>query len=64
MNMLLGFDSPDGDHTATLGYNVFGERLYVAGRNLDPDAYEQPFHLLDLTYSWCPTEEVTIKAKM
>ncbi|GAA5444585.1 hypothetical protein Misp06_02772 [Microbulbifer sp. NBRC 101763] len=64
VNMLMGFDSPDGNHSATLGYNVFGERLHLAGRNLDPDSYEQPFHSLDLTYSWHPTEEVTIKAKM
>ena len=64
VNMLIGFDSPDGSHSATLGYNVFGDRLYLAGRNGAPDAYEQPFHSLDLTYSWYPTEEVTIKAKM
>lgn len=64
VNMLLGFDSPDGNHAATLGYNVFGERLYLAGRNGAPDAFEQPFHSLDLTYSWYPTEEVTIKAKI
>ncbi|MFC6635643.1 TonB-dependent receptor domain-containing protein [Microbulbifer taiwanensis] len=64
VNMLLGFDSPDGDHSATLGYNVFGERLYLAGRNGAPDAFEQPFHSLDLTYSWYPTEEITVKAKM
>ena len=64
VNMLLGFDSPDGNHAATLGYNVFGERLYLAGRNGAPDAFEQPFHSLDLTYSWYPTGEVTVKAKM
>ncbi|KUJ84820.1 hypothetical protein AWR36_004045 [Microbulbifer flavimaris] len=64
VNMLIGFDSPDGHHAATLGYNVFGERLYLAGRNGSPDAFEQPFHSLDLTYSWYPTEEMTIKAKM
>nr|WP_010130466.1 TonB-dependent receptor [Microbulbifer agarilyticus] len=64
VNMLVGFDSPDGGHTATLGYNVFGDRLYAAGRNGAPDAYELPFHSLDLTYSWYPTEEITIKAKM
>ncbi|MFI2810002.1 TonB-dependent receptor domain-containing protein [Microbulbifer zhoushanensis] len=64
VNMLVGFDSPDGYHAATLGYNVFGERLYLAGRNGSPDAFEQPFHSLDLTYSWYPTQELTIKAKM
>lgn len=64
VNMMIGFDSPDGEHSATLGYNVFGDRLYLAGRNGAPDAYEQPFHSLDLTYSWYPTAEITIKAKM
>ncbi|HEY8569339.1 TonB-dependent receptor domain-containing protein [Microbulbifer sp.] len=64
VNMLIGFDSPDGNHSATLGYNMFGDRLYLAGRNGAPDAYEQPFHSLDLTYSWYPTSEITVKAKM
>ncbi|MCK7596726.1 TonB-dependent receptor [Microbulbifer sp. CAU 1566] len=64
VNGMLGFDSPDGMHSATLGYNVFGDRLYLAGRNGAPDAFEKPFHSLDLTYSWYPTQEITVKAKM
>ncbi len=64
VNMTLGFDSYDGRHTATLVYNVFGERLYVAGRLGAPDGYEQPFHSLDFTYSWFPTERLTVKAKL
>ena len=64
VNTLVGFDSPDGGHSATLSYNVFGERLYLAGRNGAPDSFEQPFHSLDLTYSWYPTAEITVKAKM
>ncbi|WP_231757282.1 TonB-dependent receptor domain-containing protein [Microbulbifer elongatus] len=64
LNMLVGFDSPDGAHSATLGYNVFGDRLYLAGRLGAPDSFEQPFHSLDMTYSWYPTAEITIKAKM
>ena len=63
-NIVLGFDSHDGTHTATLAYNVFGERLYVAGRLGSPDGYEQPFHALDLTYSWFPTYNITVKAKV
>jgi outer membrane receptor protein involved in Fe transport len=62
-NMTLGFDSDNGKHSAALGYNVFGERLYVAGRNGAPDGFEQPFHSVDLTYSWYPTEHITVKAK-
>ncbi|WP_444893801.1 TonB-dependent receptor domain-containing protein [Microbulbifer sp. TRSA001] len=64
VNMLLGFDSPDGNHSASLVYNVFGERLYKAGRDPHPDSFEQPFHSLDLTYFWYPTDEVTVKAKV
>ena len=62
-NVMLGFDSRDARHTASLIYNVFGERLFVAGRNGAPDGYEQPFHSLDFTYFWYPTENFTIKAK-
>jgi outer membrane receptor protein involved in Fe transport len=63
LNFTLGFDAPDGKHTASLIYNVFGERLFTAGRNGAPDAFEQPFHSLDLTYSWYPTDSLTFKLK-
>lgn len=62
-NVALGFDSPGAQHTASLAYNVFGERLYVAGRNGAPDGFEQPFNSLDFTYSWYPTDAVTVKVK-
>ena len=62
-NVVLGFDSEEGRHSATLGYNVFGERLYVSGRNGAPDGYEQPFHSLDFTYFWYPTDRMTLKIK-
>lgn len=62
-NIMLGFDSPEAAHTASLIYNVFGERLYVAGRNGAPDGYEQPFHSLDFTYAWYPTDTMTLKIK-
>ncbi len=62
-NLMLGFDSPDTRHSASLIYNVFGERLYVAGRNGAPDGFEQPFHSLDFTYSWYPTDTITVKLK-
>ena len=63
VNFMLGYDSPDAKHTASIIYNVFGERLYVAGRNGAPDGFEQPFQSLDLTYFWYPTSRVTVKAK-
>lgn len=62
-NLMIGFDSPDSKHTASLIYNVSGERLYVAGRNGAPDGFEQPFQSLDFTYFWYPTERITVKAK-
>jgi TonB-dependent receptor len=62
-NVMLGFDSADGRHTASLIYNVFGERLFVAGRNGAPDGFEQPFQSVDLTYTWFPSDSLTIKAK-
>jgi hypothetical protein len=43
---------------------VFGERLYFAGRNGSPDAYEQPFNALDATYFYYPTDQLTIKLKL
>lgn len=63
VNFLIGFDSPRGKHSASLIFNVFGERLYVAGRNGAPDGFEQPFDSLDFTYSWYPTDKLTVKAK-
>ncbi len=62
-NVTLGFDSLEARHSASLGYNVFGERLYVSGRNGAPDGYEQPFHSLDFTYFWYPTGRLTLKIK-
>jgi outer membrane receptor protein involved in Fe transport len=63
VNFMLGYDSANTKHTASLIFNMFGERLYVAGRNGSPDGYEQPFESLDVTYSWYPTENLTFKAK-
>ena len=62
-NFMLGYDSRNARHTASMIYNVSGERLYVAGRNGAPDGFEQPFHSLDLTYFWYPSERITFKTK-
>jgi len=63
-NLMIGYDSSNGRHAATLVYNYFGDRLYVAGRNGAPDAFEQPFHSVDATYSWYASETITLKAKV
>ncbi len=62
-NVTLGFDSRGATHSASLGYNVFGERLYVSGRNGAPDGFEQPFHSLDFTYFWYATDRMTLKLR-
>ena len=62
VNFMLGFDSPNSKHTASLIYNVFSERLFAFGR-FGPDAFEQPFDSLDFTYFWYPTDRVTFKLK-
>jgi len=63
-NLQLGFDSPNGAHTATLVYNGFGERVFFGGRNGAPDAIEQPFHSLDLIYDFYPTESLSFKLRL
>ena len=63
VNLMFGYDSPDAMHSVSLIYNMVGDRLYVAGRNGAPDAFEQPYDSLDLTYSWYPTDKVTVKFK-
>lgn len=60
-NVQIGFDSPLRVHSASLVYNAFGERVFFAGRDGAPDAYEQPFQSLDLVYSFYPTDLVTLK---
>ena len=64
VNAIIGYDSFNSQHAATLSYNVFGERLFVAGRNGAPDGYEQPFHSLDFTYTWFPTDYITLKLRL
>ncbi len=64
VNFQLGFDSDDGRHATTLVYNVYDERLFVAGRNGAPDGFEQPFHQVDLTYQWYPTDTITVRGKI
>jgi outer membrane receptor protein involved in Fe transport len=64
LNFQLGFDSPDGMHSASLVYNVFAERVFFGGRNGAEDTYEQPFQSVDLVYSFYPRENLTLKLAM
>ena len=63
-NLQLGYDSNNGAHAFTIVYNTFGERLFFAGRDGAPDAYEQPFDSLDFVYSFYPTDRVSLKFRM
>ena len=64
INMNLGWDAPNGNHSATLAYNVFAERIIIPGMDGQDDAYEQPFHSLDMVYSYYPTYSSTLKFKV
>ena len=62
-NLQLSYDSSDSYHSATLVYNVFGERIAYGGRGGLDDVFEKPFHSLDFTYSFFPTDSFTVKVK-
>ena len=64
VNLNLGYDHPNGNHTATLAYNVFGERIIIPGIDDKDDSYEQPFHSLDVVYTYYPTFATTLKFKV
>lgn len=63
VNTQLGYDSDNNKHSASLLYNVFGERIFFGGRTPSPDAFESPFHSLDLTYSYFPTDRITVRVR-
>ncbi|WP_440903639.1 TonB-dependent receptor plug domain-containing protein [Catenovulum sp. SX2] len=64
VNLQLGFDSADGEHSGSLVYNVFGERIIASGIGLREDAFEQPFHSVDAVYTYYPDFNSTIKLKL
>lgn len=64
VNLNLGYDAPNGNHSATLAYNVFGERIMIPGIEGKDDVYEQPFHSLDFIYTYYPSYSSTLKLKV
>jgi hypothetical protein len=64
-NLQVGYDSPDGFHSSSLVYNVFGPRIIVPGTRGNEDAQEKSFHSLDLVYSYFPdfNSKVNFKIK-
>ncbi len=64
VNLQLNYDSADGMHSASMVYNVFGERILASGIGGRDDAYEQPFHSLDMVYTWYPDFNSQVKFKV
>jgi outer membrane receptor protein involved in Fe transport len=64
VNAQLGFDSFNGKWGATVVYNAFGPRVFYAGIDGNGDAFEQPFHSLDVVGSWFPTEHLSLKLRL
>ncbi|MCG7535464.1 TonB-dependent receptor plug domain-containing protein [Pseudoalteromonas sp. OOF1S-7] len=64
VNLQLNYDSADGQHSSSLVYNVFGERILASGIGGREDAFEQPFHSLDLVYTWYPDFNSQVKFKV
>jgi hypothetical protein len=60
-NFQLGWDSANGEHTATVVYNAFGPRIIVPGTRGNQDAEEETFHSLDVIYTYFPNFESSIK---
>ncbi|QDG51189.1 hypothetical protein FIV42_10695 [Persicimonas caeni] len=51
VNMQFGYDNADLGTSATLLYNVFGQRIISVGARGRPDTYEEPSHVVDFVYS-------------
>lgn len=63
-NLQMGFDSDNGEHSASLVYNVFGDRILIPGIDGFDDSFEKPFHSLDTVYKYYPDFNTTITFKL
>ncbi len=63
-NLQGGYDSDNGEHSLSIIYNVFGERILIPGIDGFDDSYEQPFHSLDTVYKYYPNFNTTITFKL
>lgn len=64
VNLQLGFDSDDGEHSASVVYNVFGERILIPGIDGFDDNFELPFNSLDVIYKYYPDFNSTLTFKV
>ena len=62
-NIQMGWDSSNGEHSASLVYNAFGERIIAPGVRGFEDGIENPFHSLDVVYTYYPDFNTTVKLK-
>ena len=63
-NATLGYDSPNGRHSAYLNYNAFGERIFYAGTGGNQDAFEQPFDSLGIVYKYFPSDRIQVQLEL
>jgi outer membrane receptor protein involved in Fe transport len=61
VNAGLTYAAGEGRRTATLLYNVVGERIVEVGAAGIPDAYEQPRHVVDFSVQWPLLRSATLK---
>jgi len=64
VNMDIAYDNPGSGTTVAAYYNVFGERLVSNAKQAMPDAYEQPRHMVDLTFTQKVWRVVSFKASV
>lgn len=65
VNANLNYNNLNSGWSASLNFNIFGERMAIVSRNGVPDVYEQPRPVLDLTVGKSLGErwKLTLKAR-
>jgi TonB-dependent receptor len=61
LNVDLVYNNMDWGTTASLYYNIFGERLSIVSANITPDVFEQPTPQLDFIISQKMTNNLSLK---
>jgi outer membrane receptor protein involved in Fe transport len=61
LNIDFVYSNEQWGTTASLYYNIFGERLSVVSANITPDVFEQPLPQLDLIISQRLTPQLSLK---
>ena len=61
VNLTLGYDNFAKGLSGSIYYNIFGKRLAIVGLTGTPDAYEQPFGLLNASLAKELTKNIKLK---